>query len=514
LLFVVGMFVGQRTYDFDSPAVYSLCAALCMGVLYMVLRQGRPLWGGALMRVFLWAVMFLLGGSIMTPRWKEVNIPSDSDGHERTAILLSSPVVKPKTYMLRALVGEATRRGGVRNRTCMLYMQRNSANEAVSWQAGDTVRFRAKLESPGDEAFFGGASYGKYLLVQHIDGVGYVPLSSVMRTSSCTGVPSLTLSQRLTIASEHTKQHILQHIHAINVTQDEYALIAAMTLGEKSSLSRKTREEYSATGASHFLALSGMHLSILIMLLHILLPGTWRRGPRSRYFCNALLVAFTVSYVLLTGAPLSLLRAAGMLILNILLVPQFSIRPKADSLNTLLLTVFLILCMDPLSVLDIGFQLSVSALLGILLFTPYLTLSSQRYPWVKKLASVPATCIAAQLATAPLVAYYFHTFPTYFLVTGLWIAIISVILLPLLWTLILSIGIPVLNEMMLFIFRLTLRTHNTILGTIAQWPHAILPVAIEDATTLLLLYLPIAGLFLLFRTMAIRASRKKEESIL
>jgi competence protein ComEC len=506
------MFVGRETYNFDTSWVYGTCAALCLCTLYLILRQGRTLWDGAPMRVFTWGALFLLGGSIMSPRWAEVNIPSDTVQTERAGIILSSPVAKPKTYMVRVLVGEPTRRGGVRNRVCMLYLQRDSTATSAPWTAGDTIRFCAKLESPGDTAFFGGVDYGKYLQVQHIDGVGYVPSSYIAQTSRKEGVPSLGLRDRLSIVSEHCKQSILRHIRPLPLTRDEYALVAAMTLGEKSFLSRATKEEYSATGASHILALSGMHLSILIMLIKYLLPRKWRLGRRSRYLGDTLLIAFTVGYVLLTGAPLSLQRAAGMLILSTLLLPPFSMRPKADSLNTLFLTTFLILCIDPLSLFDVGFQLSVSAILGILLFSPFFTLTIKKHPWVRKVSAIPATCIAAQLATGPLVAYYFHTFPTYFLVTGLWIAVLSITLLPTLWSLILSAGVPWVSCGVLWVFRTTLQIHNAILHTIAQWPHAILPAEVKNGGELVGIYTLMVCLYLFFRSLSARRARRKQAS--
>lgn len=503
--------MGREWELFDHPLTYGMCATLCVATLYMVLRQGRPLWDGALMRGMMWGTFFLLGGAIMSPRWKEVNHPSDTVRHERTGIVLSTPVAKPKTEMIRVLVGEPTRHHGIQNRTCILYLQRDSTATSSPLTAGDTIRFCTQLETPSDSAFFGGRDYGNYLLVQHIDGVAYVPTNRYARTSSHVASPSLGTVHRLLITSERCKQRILRHIAPLELSQEEYALIAAMTLGEKSFLTRATKEEYAATGASHVLALSGMHLSILIMLLRLLIPGRWRRGHRTRWVCNGILILITCGYVMLTGAPLSLQRAAGMLILNLLLVPSYRTRPKADTINTLMVTLFILLCIDPISLFDVGLQLSVSAIAGIVLFVNYLTIDSIKHPWIKVLTSIPATCIAAQLTTAPLVAYYFHTFPTYFLVTGLWIALLSITLLPTLWTVILSASFPWLSDKILCILRVTLHLHNSILHTIAQWPHAILRISIDHAWQVGIAYGAVFAALLLLRFRSIKAMRRREE---
>lgn len=497
MLFVVGIYMGHNGIDFDSPFVYATSALTCLITLYMIMRQGRPLWDGAAMRILMCISFLLMGGAIMSPQWKEVNRPSDSMWCERTGIILSTPVAKPKTDMVRILVGEPTRHHGVQNRTCMLYLQRDTTRTDEPLKAGDTIRFCTKLISPGDTAFWGGKSYGNYLLIQHIDGVAYVPNYRYARTSSTVAVPSLSLHDHLQIASEHCKQRILRHIAPLHLSQEEYALVAAMTLGEKSFLSPSTKEEYSATGASHVLALSGMHLSILIMLLKLLIPRRLRVGQHTHGICNAILLLITCGYVFLTGAPLSLQRAAGMLTLNILLMHEYPIRPKADTLNALITTLFLIFCIDPLSLFDVGLQLSASAIIGITLFARHLTVESKRFPPITTITAVPATCIAAQLTTAPLVAHYFHTFPTYFLVTGLWIALLSITLLPTLWSVILTAGFPWLSDKILWILRTTLHLHNSILHTIARWPHATLHTPIDQAWQLGVIYGIVLLLFLL-----------------
>ena len=191
---------------------------------------------------------------------------------------------------------------------------------------------------------------------------------------------------------------------------DAYAVVAAMTLGDKSALSQELREVYSVTGASHVLALSGLHLGIIYMLLTLLLGG-------SRFFTFSPFHFFTLSaiwsFVFLVGMPVSVVRSATMLTVYALL--SLGHRDKM-SVNTLAFTALLVLIVSPLSLFDIGFQMSYLSVFAILLMVP---LSERLFPVgylmthrvIRWLWGMVAVSCAAQIGVAPLVAYYFGRLP-------------------------------------------------------------------------------------------------------
>ena len=197
---------------------------------------------------------------------------------------------------------------------------------------------------------------------------------------------------------------------------DEYAVLAAMTLGDKSAMTQELRDVYAVSGASHVLALSGLHLGIIYMLLSLLVVGR-----RFRVVTQLLAVAAIWAFVLLVGLPASVVRSAVM-------ISAYALVSLAGhrrmSLNALALAALCILLVNPDSLFDVGFQLSFTAMLAILLLLPLVDKQRiQRFlfdrPLLRWLWGLTTVSLAAQVGVAPLIAYYFGRFSTYFLLTNL-----------------------------------------------------------------------------------------------
>lgn len=214
----------------------------------------------------------------------------------------------------------------------------------------------------------------------------------------------------------HQRDRLLQRLSDGGLEGDAYAVVAAMALGDKSALTKDLRETYSVTGASHVLALSGLHLGIIYMLLSLLVLGR-----RWRMFSQLFLIVSIWGFVFLVGMSMSVVRAAIMISVYALL--SLGHRDKM-SVNTLAFTAIVMLMVHPLSLFDVGFQLSFMAVFSILVWYPFFEglipqpfLMSHRL--VKWLWTMLAVSCAAQLGTAPLVAYYFGRFSSLFLITNL-----------------------------------------------------------------------------------------------
>ena len=120
------------------------------------------------------------------------------------------------------------------------------------------------------------------------------------------------------------------------------AIINAMTIGDKSALDTRMKEEFSISGASHILALSGLHLSIIFGLLTMAVGRRLRRNT----IVITLVLTLIWAYVLMVGMPVSIIRAATML--TIYSIASIANRNKM-SLNALALTVIIILAANPLA---------------------------------------------------------------------------------------------------------------------------------------------------------------------
>ncbi|MBR0263684.1 MAG: ComEC/Rec2 family competence protein [Prevotella sp.] len=211
------------------------------------------------------------------------------------------------------------------------------------------------------------------------------------------------------------RQKLLERYEAQGLEGEQYAVVAAMTLGDKSALTKHVREVYSVTGASHVLALSGLHLGIIYTLLSFLVVGK-RWQTLSQIICILGIWAFAF----LVGLSASVVRSAIMLTVYALL--SLGHRDKM-SLNTLAFTAILMLIVNPRSLFDIGFQLSFMAVGAILLWLPvFMSVFSESYLMdhrlVKWVWGMIGVSLSAQLGVAPLIAYYFGRFSTYFLLSN------------------------------------------------------------------------------------------------
>jgi len=208
---------------------------------------------------------------------------------------------------------------------------------------------------------------------------------------------------------------LLDRLANSGVDGDAYAVVAAMALGDKSALTHELRDTYSVSGASHVLALSGLHLGIIYGLLWLLLPH--RRWPAVSQ--TIILIAMWL-YVFLVGMPVSVVRSAVMLTVYGLL--SIGHRNKM-SVNALAFTAIVMLMWNPEWLFDIGFQLSFMAVLAILLFVPmfedvFSAKYLQEHRLVRYLWGIVAVSVSAQIGVAPLIAYYFGRLSTYFLLTN------------------------------------------------------------------------------------------------
>ena len=267
---------------------------------------------------------------------------------------------------------------------------------------GDHIYINARVGEVHTAGNPGAFDYARFLRRQGISGRAYVAGNRWKVRAMADAEVSLRL--RMARYRQSLSAQYFSHLGT-----EEAAIAAAMSLGDKRSLDAAQRQSFSATGVSHVLALSGLHLGILFSLYSLLfvnrLPS--RRG---RVFASLVGVALLWGFALLVSFPLSLVRATVMFTLWQLSVVLYGER---SSLNNLALAALLILLFSPASLFDIGFQLSFTSVFFILLLTPNIP----RPRWLRRSRLLPlvygwlTVSIVAQIGTGPLVAYYFHTIP-------------------------------------------------------------------------------------------------------
>lgn len=197
-------------------------------------------------------------------------------------------------------------------------------------------------------------------------------------------------------------------------------LLRALLAGDRAALPASVTAAFRASGASHLLALSGLHLGILYLVFSRLLSLVGN-GPGQRVFRSIVLVLLCGAYTLATGASSSLVRAFLFVLIGEG-IRHFPGRKKSLA-RVLLAALTGQLLFSPLSIRSVGFQLSYLAMAGIALVYPllkdwYPAPQGSRSPfrWIWNSAALSVSC---QVFTAPLVALRFGTFAPYFLLTNL-----------------------------------------------------------------------------------------------
>jgi len=205
-------------------------------------------------------------------------------------------------------------------------------------------------------------------------------------------------------------------------TEKTGQLVKALLTGDRSGLDQDIKSVFRESGASHILALSGLHLGILyLILVRLTAPlGNSTRAKRSRYI---LTVAASGFYTIMTGASPSIVRAFLFITIN---ETARHLGRKTSPVNTLLAALTIQLAIKPEVIATISFQLSYLAITGIAVLYPSL---EKLYPTAKGLSGRldpmlriwrgAVLSISCQAFTAPLAWYRFHTFPKYFLLTNL-----------------------------------------------------------------------------------------------
>ncbi|MCL2042186.1 MAG: ComEC family competence protein [Bacteroidales bacterium] len=200
------------------------------------------------------------------------------------------------------------------------------------------------------------------------------------------------------------------------LTASEYGVVSAILLGYDDKLDPEQRMLYANAGAAHILCVSGMHVGVIFMIFSVLLSFLDKTKKGKLVRC-VLLLLLTWSYALITGLAPAVSRAAIML--SFVIVAQASGR-RNNTWNAIVGSALFLLIMKPLLLLDVGFQLSYSAVIAIVALQRPLYNLVQVPTWLgNQVWSLITVSIAAQLGTAPFAIYYFHQFPTWFLLTNL-----------------------------------------------------------------------------------------------
>ena len=206
----------------------------------------------------------------------------------------------------------------------------------------------------------------------------------------------------------------------------EAAVLNALVIGVKDYLDTEIKEAYSAAGAMHVLAVSGLHVGIVYLLISLLF-GQLKKTALGKVLFVVISLSIVWWYALITGFSPSVMRASTMF--SVIILAESSNR-KNNIYNSLGLAAFILLLYNPYFVFEVGFQLSFIAVLGIVMLQPPIyRLWNPPNKLFDYLWAIISVSIAAQIVTFPLSILYFHQFPTYFLLSNIIVIPASMVML-------------------------------------------------------------------------------------
>lgn len=361
--------------------------------------------------------MLLTGSALTSWHWQTVKTEWSEQIATYEALLIDSPSRKPRSTqcpvkLLKIGEKELSKR---EQKQILLYLPPEESS--LKLQAGEIIRFNGQITPP--KVFTETFDYARYLYHNHTSGTLYTRYWEKTKN----------FSQELKYNSLRIRSKILEYYAQSGLKNDELAIYSAITLGYKKFISDDVRTLFTQSGASHVLALSGLHIGILCAVITGFF-GIFISRTRKRIISPLLAIPFVWGFIYLSGMPVSAIRAAIMFtawaIGNAVTRPGFPI-------NTLAFTAFFMLAYNPFNLYDVGFQLSFSAVASILLINPWLR---KQFPTYKNrvfnyFLDIITVSIAAQVGIFPLTLYYFHQLSSYFLLVNLWLIPIVFLLLTL-----------------------------------------------------------------------------------
>lgn len=401
-----------------------------------------------------------------TPQWS-------CEKHEYKARLVEVPALRGTNVKVLAeltLCNEFLLENVRAKGLVYLYFPRTVDTEGLL--AGDLISLETTVNSVRNQGNPAEFDIENYYYIKNITGTAFVPDGKWEKLQpERKGLQITALALRAKVIALYEK---------LGFEDDALALLSALTLGEKRDFPQELKENYSVAGASHILALSGLHLGVLYMLLTSLIPA---RGRKLFYrLLRELLILFVLwGFAFVAGLPPSVVRSATLFTLISLGV---LLGRDVSPISSLSFAAIVMLLFSPHLLFDVSFQLSFAAVFSILLLVPPL----QQLLGVYKhgllygyLVNLLVLSLVAQVSTLPFVWYYFGVFPIYFLLTNLLVvpmAFVVMFLTVVLWVL---SPIVFLQQLVAFPLMLVVKIMNTGVKAVAALPGASIALPPLDA---------------------------------
>ena len=339
----------------------------------------------------------------------------DEENLEVTAIVLSQKEEKDYnyTYKIKLLKGK--------NKNKCLYLKIDKKQE-VNLEYGDKIFITGEFQEPQGMRNEGGFNYKEYLKSLNI--YGSVKAKNIKVIEQNKGNIFMNFTYKI---SDEIKENIEEFMG------EKYSgLLIGLLLGDSSKIDENMEENFKITSLTHILAVSGAQVSYIIVAMYSLLKR--KIGIQKT---RVVIIASLIFYTALTGFSPSIVRAG---IMGIILMISGILYRKNDIINSIGISLFLMLIYNPYLLENVGLQLSYLGTIGIILFNKtvisiFKNIQIRNRKWkykinrklillISKIKEILAVTISASLSVMPVIIYHFNLFGTYFLITNLLASVI------------------------------------------------------------------------------------------
>ena len=437
----------------ENMVIYLLVAVILLGVALFIVASAvkdyRYRWVfGLLLNLHL----ILIGVVVVHIRDDDL----DADREVFVARLAECPTEKERS--VKVILKMQSDQGAV-----MAYFEKNERSLGLRY--GDVIAFYEPpdmVEPPKNPEQF---DYKKYLYRKGILRQVYLKNDAWDELGMNRANPVYAFSYRL-------RDFLLQTMRDLGIEGDEYAVAAAILLGYDDTLPTELRQKYVAAGSMHILCVSGMHVGVVFMVFSYLLGFLNRRKPWQNVLKQSLLLLLIWFYAMLAGLAPSILRSTIML--SFVIIGDM-LKREGVLLNSLAASAFLLLCIDPANLFNVGFLLSYCAVIGIVVLQrPIYNLFYTKFKFLDKIWELTSVTLAAQIATAPFSIYYFHQFPSYFWLSNLFMGPISTVVIIGGMVMLLVCFIPYINIGVAFCVKWMIYAMNFIVTRVEDLPFSII----------------------------------------
>ena len=391
--------IASEAYNFSIP--YYVLPIYLLGIFLFISRNFNSRLFLYQFYTFLLSIFLMLAGYIYAENYNQQ--PQFRNGEFYLATILEKPIPKEKSFKSELLIKQVycPHKHYQTNEKMIAYFAKDC--KVHNLRAGDKMLFKSKpafVTNKGNPFEF---DYKNYLARKRIYRQVYIP-SHDYKTVAIEGCKPLR------IFAKQLREKLLNIYRENHITDDEFAILSALTLGYKDELDKDVKNVFSSAGAMHVLAVSGLHVGIIYLIINFLF-GFLKKRRIGRHIFMVLSIILLWIYALITGFSPSVLRAATMF--SFIVIGE-NLRRPCNIYNTLSASAFFLLVLNPNLIFEVGFQLSYCAVIGIVFFQPKFHKLFQFNYWATdKLWGLFTVSLAAQLATFPFSIYYFNQFPTY-----------------------------------------------------------------------------------------------------